>query len=281
MEMEEKTVWVTGCKGHVGSEVASRLVDYGYHVVGTDTEVPITDSERLYAFVQAMHPQVIINAAGIPRYATELNTRVKAYETNAMGAGNIAVAANSVGAKLIQISTDDVFPIRVHEPMNEFDSPAPFNAYGKSKRAGEAMVRDTMENFLIVRSSWIYGTHLGILQDVLNAVKTGEKYQGRTDQISSPTSIATYVRFIHEAIQHDGKGVLHIASRGSVSRYDFAVKALQLCGYNPADYVEPAADLVTSEQIVLESMVIEMLGHELPTWDQDLEAYLKEVGLAK
>lgn len=279
--MATKRIWVTGANGFIGSEMVKRLGDLGYNVVGTDTEVSITDTERLDAFAKASHPNVIINCAGIPRYATDLTTRIKAYETNALGAGNIAVTANSIGAKLVQISTDDVFPVRMHDPVNEFDNPHPELPYGKSKRAGETMVRDTANDSIIVRSSWVYSTKGGILGDILKAVEAGKKYEARTDQYSSPTSISTYVKFIAQAIEADATGVLHIASRGCASRYDFAVKALQLCGYDPVEYVRPATDLVTAEKIVLESLMLEMFGAELPTWEDDLEGYLAEVGLAK
>ena len=279
---EKKTVWVTGAAGFVGGEIARRIADYGYNVVGTDTEVSVCDDEGLQAFANELHPDIVINAAGIPRFATGLSNRIKAYEVNALGAKNVAVAANQVGAFLVQISTDDVFPPRMAEAANEFDSPHPETPYGKSKRAGEVMVRDIMpDRSLIVRSSWLYGTTGGMVKHSLDAAKAGDKVKMRTDQISSPTSISTYVSFLEKAIAKEASGTLHIVGSGTCSRYEFASKVLELCGYDPQAVLVPSADLVTAEQVLLESLMLEMFGAELPAWEKDLESFLVAEGLAK
>ena len=61
----------------------------------------------------------------VSRAVTGLSNRIHAYEVNALGARNVALAANNVGALMVQISTDDVFPVRMAEPANEFDTPHP------------------------------------------------------------------------------------------------------------------------------------------------------------
>ena len=117
---DTKTIWITGANGFIGSELTRRLQDLGYRVVGTDKELSVAEPERLQAFAVELQPDVVINAAGIPRFATGIGNRIKAYETNAVGAMNVAVAANSVGAHMVHISTDDVYPQRMAEPANEF-----------------------------------------------------------------------------------------------------------------------------------------------------------------
>lgn len=137
----KETIWVTGCKGFLGREIVKRLkATYNCTVVGTDKELMVTDPERIDAFAQDLRPDVVINCAGISRAVTGLSNRIHAYEVNALGARNVALAANNVGALMVQISTDDVFPVRMAEPANEFDTPHPETPYGKSKRAGEVMV---------------------------------------------------------------------------------------------------------------------------------------------
>lgn len=278
---DKKTIWITGSKGFLGSEFMTRFADLGYNVVGTDKEVTVCDPDRLILFAQEAQPDVVINCAGIPRSVTGLGNRIRAYETNALGARNVALAANSVGALVIQVSTDDVFPPRLHEPVNEFDNPHPECAYGKSKRAGETMVRDTTPEHAIVRSSWLYSTKGGILMDILDAVNAGKVYKARTDQFASPTSVSMYVRFLDRLIQNGATGVFHITSQGCVSRYEFAAKVMEICGFDKGKFLEPATDLVTAEKIELESLMLEMYGAKLPNWDDDLRAYLEEVGLAK
>lgn len=173
---ETKTIWVTGSKGFIGSELVNRLEKHGYRVVGTDSELSVCEPERLDAFANEIRPDIIINCAGIPRAATGISNRIKAYEVNALGARNVAVVANSVNALMVQISTDDVYPVRMAGPANEFDAPHPETPYGKSKRAGEVMVRDTTPDHLIIRSSWVYSINGGQVKDALDAAKEGKLF---------------------------------------------------------------------------------------------------------
>ncbi len=278
---EAKTVWVTGAQGYLGSEISKRLEDKGYDVVGTDVELSVCEPERLEAFAHEIRPDVIINCAGISRDATSINGRVKAYEINALGARNVAVVANGVDALMVQISTDDVFPIRMPEPANEFDTPCPGTAYGKSKLAGEDMVRNIAPEHLIIRTSWLYSVNGGQVKEALDAATAGKTIMARTDQYASPTSISMYVNFLARAIEGHITGVVHITGRGVVSRYTFLSKVLEICGYDPGKVLLPETDLVTAEQVLLESLMLEMGGVELPDWEDDLQSYLEEVGLAK
>lgn len=278
----KETIWVTGCKGFLGREIVKRLkATYNCTVVGTDKELMVTDPERIDAFAQDLRPDVVINCAGISRAVTGLSNRIHAYEVNALGARNVALAANNVGALMVQISTDDVFPVRMAEPANEFDTPHPETPYGKSKRAGEVMVRDTTPNHLIIRSSWVYSIDGGQVKDALDAAAAGKTLVARTDQLASPTSISTYVDFLIKAINRKATGILHVTSRGMASRYEFLYHVLNTCGYDANTILVPESDLVTAEQVELESLMLEMFGAELPTWQDDVESYFKEVGMAK
>lgn len=270
----KETIWITGCKGFLGREISKRLeTDYNCTVVGTDTELSVCESERLQAFVQDLRPDVVINCAGISRSVTGFGNRIKAYEVNALGARNVALAANSVGALMVQISTDDVYPVRMAEPANEFDTPHPETPYGKSKRAGEVMVRDTTPDHLVIRSSWVYSAEGGQVKDALDAAKAGKTIEARTDQFASPTSITTYVDFLIKAMNSKATGVLHVTSRGMASRYEFLSRVLDVCGYDSAAVLRPTSDIVTAEQVMLESLMLEMFGAELPTWEQDVDSY--------
>lgn len=277
----KKLVWVTGNKGFVGSVISERLKNAGYTVVGTDAELSVTESERLEAFAEEVQPGVIINCAGIRRDVTTLSNRVKAYEVNALGARNVALAANTIGATIVQISSDNVYASVLNEPVNEFDNPQPDTPYGKSKRAGEMMVRNTTPDHIILRSSWLYHDRGGRFKDILDAAAKGEKYVARTDQIAALTSMSTYMDFLIRALEVGATGTFHVATKGSTSRYGFAEKVLEFAGYDPASILIPEEDSKTAENLVLESMLLEIAGITMPTWEEDLAMYMKEEGLYK
>ncbi len=272
-------VWVTGDKGFVGSVMKKGLEHVGYAVVGTDAELSVTEPERLEAFAEEVQPSIIVNCAGIRRDATTLDTKAKAYEVNALGARNMAVVANTVGATIVQISTDDVYDLSRDELANEFDQPHPNTPYGKSKLAGETMVRSTTSDHLIVRTSWLYQAESGRFKEVMDAAKAGGTYHARTDQFAAPTSVGFYMYYLLKMLERGAKGTYHVTPKGKASRYDFAYKILELAGYDPEAVLVPASDPATVENVVLESMMLEIAGADLPTWDKSLKKYMSLKGL--
>lgn len=276
---DSKLVWVTGANGFMGSVISRGLERSGYRVVGTDTELSVTEPERLDAFAAEIQPDIIVNCAGIRRDATTLGNKAHAYEVNALGARNVALAANSVDALMVQISSDDVYASHQEGPVNEFDMPHPDTPYGKSKRAGEFMVRDTTPEHLILRSSWVYEANTGRFKKILDAAKNGEKYGSRTDQYAAPASIALYMKYLLKMLEKDARGTYHITPTGKTNRYDYAAQILKNAGYDPAEVLEPVTDPETAEDIVLESLMLEMAGAKLPTWEEDLRNYMERAGL--
>lgn len=274
-----KTVWVTGNNGFVGSVVEKGLKQVGYNVVGTDAELSVTEPERLEAFAEEVQPQIIVNCAGIRRDATTLDTKAKAYEVNALGAKNMAIVANTIGATLVQVSTDDVYASDQKEPVNEFDQPYPNTPYGKSKLAGETMVRAITPDHLIIRSSWLYQAERGHFAKIMEAAKTGGTYEARTDQFAAPTSVGLYMYYLIKMLERNAKGIYHITPKGRASRYDLAYKILEFAGYDPMKVLVPTTDPDTAEDIVLESMMLEIAGANLPAWDASLRKYMDLKGL--
>lgn len=279
MISKDRPVWVTGATGFLGSEIVRHFKKAGYTVAGTDSELSVTEPERLEAFAEEVRPGVIVNCAGIRREMTGLDNRAKAYEVNALGAKNVALAANTIGATIVQISSDDVYASQLNEPVNEFDSPDPNSPYGKSKRAGEMMVRNTTPDHLIIRSSWLYHAQGGRFKAMLDAAKAGEKYEARMDQVAAPTSVLLYTNLVIRALEKGVHGTFHMVSRGCATRYEFASKVLEYAGYDPGSVLIPVTDPASAEKVVLESMVLEIAGIDMPTWEEDLRSYMKEEGL--
>ena len=108
---------------------------------------------------------------------------VEAFRVNALGARNLAAVTRRLNAKLIQLSTDDVFDGKSSGRMTEFDFPDPQTVYGKSKLAGENYVKELNPKHLIIRSSWVYGAASGEAhQDYFSYVVE----KGKTSYYSQP-----------------------------------------------------------------------------------------------
>lgn len=275
-----KTVWVTGSEGFVGSVMMRGLEIGGYRAIGTDAELSVCEPERLEAFAEEVRPDFIVNCAGLRRDAATIGNKVHAYEVNALGARNVALVANTVGATMVQISTDDVYGhAQAGEPVNEFDQPYPDTPYGKSKHAGETMIRNTTPDHLILRSSWLYEADRGRMKALLDAAADGGTYESRTDQFAAPTSVLMYMRYLLKMMERGAKGTYHITPRGRASRYEFASQVLEYAGYDPQAVLVPKADPATVEDVVLESLMLEMAGAELPTWQECLKEYMQRKSL--
>ena len=132
-------------------------------------EVDITDRESVSNYVRVSRPDVLINCVGFGDITSCEAQPDKAYQVNTVGARNLAVQAQAIGAKLIHLSTDDVFSHHARQPYNEFEIPTPSTIYGKSKLAGERFVQNLCTRHVIVRSSWVYGIGKDFVNTILEA----------------------------------------------------------------------------------------------------------------
>ena len=143
-------IWITGAEGRLGSALVKHFEhNTDYEILTSDKDVPVEDDKQIIRFANLNHPDVIINCAAISDVDYCEKNPDEAYKINAIGARNVAVAARMINAKLIHISTDDVFNGVNEEAHNEFDTPKPISVYGKSKLAGESLVVDDKGTTLI------------------------------------------------------------------------------------------------------------------------------------
>ena len=217
--MSYTRIVITGSSGRLGSALCRLLTNIEYRILPSDLDVPIGDSEAVNHFADVSHPDVIINCAGLTDVQKCEASPEEAYKANALGARNLAIAARRIDAKLIQISTDDVFEGTSNKPLHEFLEPHPVTIYGKSKYAGERLVRELTDKHVIVRSSWLYGVgSYDFVDRVLDtAAKEGAVHLPE-DEISSPTSAEALAGFIDCLMHSREYGLFHASCDGSCSR---------------------------------------------------------------
>ena len=133
-----KKIWITGAEGHIGTALLDLLEGVEYQLLPTDIkEVDITKIDEVTQFVHVNRPDVVINCAGMTDVQECENNVDEAYRVNAIGVRNVALAANEVNAKVIQISTDDVFDKESRIPYNEFDNVHPKPSTENQKKRGK------------------------------------------------------------------------------------------------------------------------------------------------
>ena len=271
-------VWITGSEGHVGSALTEFLDCMEYRLMTTDIhEVDITDLQQVKTYIRVNRPDVIINCAGLSD-AEYCETHIdEAYKVNALGVRNIALAAQEVCAKVIHISTDDVFDLQSDRPYNEFDETHPKTIYGKSKEAGEKFLMQLNNQFTIIRSSWIYGIGRDFVDKVLRAVGTQEELEVQDNQYAVPTSSKELAKLICHFIDNEEYGIYHAVCQGSCSRYELAQAVLEYTNNTDKLILKPVAGRAAYS--VLDNMMLRLNGIEEPAeWRTALKEYLEESG---
>lgn len=277
-----KKVWIVGAMGHIGQALMSLLDVREYELFETDIEdVDISDQGQVMRFVQLNRPEVVINCAGYNRVKPgEAVNEDRFYSINAVGARNLAQAAESIQAKLIQLSTDDVFSKPAARPYNEFEQTAPESVFGKSKYAGECFVRELVSRHVIIRSSWIYGIGKDFVRDVLTAAVEGKKELVlEDDSIAVPTSARELARFIKLFIDEEHYGIYHAVCQGEpCSRQEFARTILEYAGMEGKMTVS-VKEGATRRYSALDNMMLRITGLPLPAdWREVLKEYLGGTG---
>jgi dTDP-4-dehydrorhamnose reductase len=223
-------IYITGAKGQLGRALMRRLDQHT--LLGTDLpEVDLTDLAAIRSSIKSFTPDVIIHAAAMTDVDGAARDPEAAYRINALGTRNVAVSAESIGAALLSISTNEVFDGVKTEPYSEFDQTNPINPYARSKLAAENFVRELCHRFYIVRTAWLYG--LGgnnFVKKIISRVDTDNKLRVVTDEVSSPTYTEDLVSAIEKLITTEAFGIYHFTNEGACSRYEFAQKILELSG---------------------------------------------------
>ncbi|WP_449133266.1 SDR family oxidoreductase [Senegalimassilia sp.] len=277
----QETVWIAGAAGRMGQAIEHALDHSRYKVVTTDAEIDVTDLHEIMNYAESYRPDFVINCAALASRTEADEDPDKAYKVNALGARNLAIASNGVGATLVHLSTDDLFPENTDHAFNEFDVTNPPHVYGKSKQAGERFVRELCQRHIIVRSSWVYTAQPDdLLGRALKASAQGKTVPVPANQFACPTSADTFARFVLAVMESDEFGTFHAACTGVTSRFEFFERAFALAG-QPTGNLRGTANPRQGYRIELDDMMARLTGvFAMPTWEDDLAAFAAEHDLA-
>lgn len=239
---------VIGKDGQLATSLAQR--DPALLSVGRP-EVDLAVPGALAHAIHAARPAVIINAAAYTAVDQAEDQPELAHRINAEAAGEGAAAAAEIGARFIQVSTDYVFDGKSSTPYREDAATAPLGAYGRSKLAGEELVRAANPDHLIVRTAWVYSPFgRNFVKTMMAAAATRDTLRVVDDQRGSPTSaldladalLTVVVRWRRDSGVGLGQ-VYHVAGSGETSWCGLAAHVMARCRRLelPAAAIEPIA----------------------------------------
>ncbi len=191
----------------------------------------ITDGPATAAFIASSRPSLVVNAAARTDVDGCEGDPGGAFAVNGDGAGNVARACASAGARIVHLSTDYVFDGLKGSPYSEDDPVNPRSVYGKSKLAGEEAVRAAHPDHLIVRTSWLFGAHgRNFVDAILNEAAAAREIEVVGDQRGRPTYAPDLAGAIRRLAGSSFRGTVHVANDGVCSWCEYARAILELAG---------------------------------------------------
>lgn len=280
-------VLVTGVKGQLGYDVVNELKKRGHTAIGVDIEeMDITDYDSVNSVIKENMPEAVIHCAAWTAVDDAEDNEEKCRLVNAKGTENIAKVASEINSKLMYISTDYIFNGKGQEPWSaDCQDYEPLNIYGKTKLEGELAVKENTDKFFIVRIAWVFGINgKNFIKTMLNVGKKYPKVRVVKDQIGTPTYTYDLARLLVDMIETEKYGCYNATNEGGyISWYDFTCEIFKQAGYTTE------VEAVTTEEYGLskaarpfnsrldKSKLIKNGFKPLPTWQDALSRYLKEV----
>lgn len=277
-------VLVTGVKGQLGYDVMKVLHERHIDCMGADIEqFDITDFQATENFIKSYGPDAVIHCSAYTAVDKAEDNYDLCYAVNAEGPKNIAKVCKELGAKMVYISTDYVFP-GTGDSAYETDSlKDPKSVYGKTKLAGEEAVRDLLDKYFIVRISWVFGKNgNNFIKTMLRLAKDHSEINVVSDQIGSPTYTADLAPLLCDMIETEKYGTYHATNEGYCSWAEFAETIFTAAGCRtkvnyittdqyPSKAVRPANSRMSKKNLDENGF------KRLPSWQDALERFLKEI----
>lgn len=277
-------ILVTGVKGQLGYDVCRMLDARGIENRGVDIEdFDITDADATRSYILDYHPDAIIHCSAYTAVDKAEDDALRCESVNAKGPANIAAAAVAVGAKMMYISTDYVFPGTGEYFYTPDDTTGPLSVYGKTKLMGEEAVKAATDRHFIVRISWVFGKNGGnFVKTMLRLAETKTDLNVVDDQIGSPTYTRDLSRLLCDMIVTDRYGTYHATNEGICSWAEFATEIMHKAGKATEIHPIPSSQYPTRAVRPLNSRMskdkLTENGFErLPDWKDALSRYLSEL----
>lgn len=224
-------ILLLGHKGMLGSDLFLQL-GKKHEITGLDKdEIDIASLSECRKAVDENAPEIVINAAAYTDVDGCEKAKEECFNINAEAVKNIAESCRKKNIRIIHFSTDYVFDGNSSEPYKEDHGCNPINLYGAAKLAGERYLQSLSNNYLLIRTEWLYGKNgKNFVRTILEKAGTTNKLEIVDDQIGSPTYTRDLAAAVDLLMGRNIAGIFHITNRGSCSWFQFTQKILQETG---------------------------------------------------
>jgi len=279
-------VLLLGANGQLGTDLLRVLQAAGDTVVPvTHAQVDVRAEDQVAQAIDQAKPEVVINTTAFHR-VDECETKSGlAFEVNATAPMNMARICKRTGAVFVHFSTDYVFDGLKSTPYEETDLPAPVNAYGTSKVAGEHLVAAYTDRHFVIRTCGLYGVAGSsgkggnFVETMLKKALAGDSIRVVDDQVLTPTFTSDLAEAVRSLILTGRFGLYQLSSEGQCSWYDFTRHIFESAGLDaklaPVKSTEFPSPVRRPAYSVLSKAKFRSLGLSIPSWKDALPRYLQ------
>ncbi len=277
-------ILVTGVKGQLGYDVVKLLDHQSIECIGVDIDdFDLTSKEEVQSYIKKYSPTAVIHCAAYTAVDKAEDHKEICHSVNVLGTSYIAEACSKIHARLMYFSTDYVFDGNGDAPFETDDIPNPINYYGYTKYLGEKEVTKALENYFIIRISWVFGKNgNNFINTMLKLSKERDSLNIINDQIGSPTYTSDLAKLVVDMIQTEKYGIYHATNEGFCSWYEFCREIFKKSNINMKVNPISTAEYVTKAKRPLNSRLSKKSLIDngficLPPWQDALERYLSEI----
>ena len=282
-----KKVLVTGANGQLGQclqELSKRHATIQFVFSGSK-ELDVTNKESVKAIFESTSFDFCINCAAYTAVDLAESDSDNAKKINVLGVKYLAESCEENNTKLIHMSTDFVFDGTSNIPYTENDETKPLSVYGKTKLEGEIAIQNTLEEFFILRTSWLYSEYANnFMKTMLRLGAERSELGVISDQIGSPTYAKDLARAIVKIIELNSNeyGVYNYSNEGVASWYDFAKAIFEISNTEIIVNAIPTSSYPTPAErphysVLDKSKLKTNLGIEIPYWRDSLKEAMSKV----
>lgn len=277
-------ILVTGKDGQLGYDVLKEGDSRGLAMVGIGrNEVDLNDRDQVFNYIVDLKPDAIIHCAAYTAVDKAEDDQSQCWRVNVEATGWIAEASKLCGAKMMYISTDYVFNGEENSPFKEDREADPINFYGLSKYEGEKLVRSFLEEWFILRISWVFGINgSNFVRTMLRLSETRNDISVVNDQYGSPTYTKDVARLIIDMIQTSKYGLYHATNEGYCNWANFAKEIfkyaeLKVNVHEISSAAFPTRASRPRNSRLSKSRLVEQGFQPLPAWQDALLRYMHEL----
>ena len=280
-------ILVTGASGQLGYDICAKLHNSKIDYLGTDRKsLDITNKDDVYKTIYNYKPTVIIHCAAYTAVDKAEDEKELCYNVNVKGTEYIAKAANNLNAKMAYISTDYIFDGKKNGYYDVSDIPNPLNHYGKTKLEGENIVKQLVDKYFIIRTSWVFGINgNNFIKTMLKLGKKQDSIDVVSDQIGCPTYTHDLAELVIGMVQTDKYGIYNATNEEECAWAEFADFIFKIANMNihinNISTEEYPTKAVRPKNSRLDKTCLDKAGfNRLPTWQNAVVRYTNSLKAA-